>query len=100
MIVIAGTIAFDPDKAEQMLASATTLMEATRAEEGCLDYVMAADPLIPGLLRLFERWENEEHLGAHMAASHSRTFQKSLGDCGVSGVSIDRYEVASVTKLL
>ena len=35
-----------------------------------------------------------------MTASHSLTFQKSLGDCGVSGVSIDRYEVASVTKLL
>ena len=100
MIVIAGTITFDPDKAEQMLVSAATLMEATRAEEGCLDYVMTADPLIPGLLRLFERWENEEHLEAHMGASHSRTFQQSLRDCGVTGVSIDRYEVASVTKLL
>ena len=43
MIVIAGTITFDPDKAEQMLASAITLMEATRAEVGCLDYVMTAD---------------------------------------------------------
>jgi len=100
MIVIAGTITFDPEKAEQMLASATTLMEATRAEEGCLDYVMTPDPLIPGLLNIFERWEDEEHLGAHMTASHSRTFQKSLRDCGVSGVSMDRYEVASVTKLL
>ncbi|GIT46063.1 MAG: hypothetical protein Ct9H300mP12_06480 [Acidimicrobiales bacterium] len=33
-------------------------------------------------------------------ADHSRTFQRSLRDCGMAGVSIDRYEVSGVTKML
>ena len=76
------------------------VVEATRSEEGCIEYVMAADPLVAGQLNLFERWESDEYLGVHQKAEHSRTFQRSLRDCGVAGVSIDRYEVSGVTKIL
>jgi quinol monooxygenase YgiN len=100
MIVLAGTITFDPDRSDDLLAAVAVVVEATRAEEGCLEYVMAADPLVAGQLNLFERWEAEEHLGAHQRADHSRTFQRTLRDCGVAGVSVDRYEVSGVTKIL
>jgi len=100
MIVLAGTITFDPERSEEMLEAVVTVVEATRAEEGCLEYVIAPDPLIAGQLNLFERWEFDDHLGAHQKADHSRTFQRALADCGMTGVSIDRYDEASVTKLL
>ena len=100
MIVLAGTITFDPERSDDMLAAVAVVVEATRTEEGCLEYVMAADPLVVGQLNLFERWKSDEHLGAHQKAEHSRTFQRSLRDCGVAGVSIDRYEVSGVTKIL
>jgi len=100
MIVLAGTINFDPDRADDMMAAVAVVVEATRAEEGCIEYVMGADPLVAGQLNLFERWESDGHLGAHQRADHSRTFQRALGGFGVTGVSIDRYEVDSVTKVL
>ncbi|MBJ30491.1 MAG: antibiotic biosynthesis monooxygenase [Acidimicrobiaceae bacterium] len=100
MIVLAGTIDFDPAHAEAMMAAVAVVVEATRAEEGCLDYVIGPDPLIAGRLNLFERWEGDEHLGAHRKADHSRTFQRALGECGMAGVSIDRYDGAAVTKIL
>ena len=100
MLVLAGTIAFDPERSDDMLAAVAIVVEATRIEEGCLEYVIAADPLVAGHLNLFERWESAEHLGAHQKADHSRTFQRSLRDCGMAGVSIDRYEVSGVTKML
>jgi len=100
MIILAGTIDFDPAHTDDMLAAVAVVVEATRAEEGCLEYVMAADPLVAGKLNLFERWESDEHLGAHQRADHSRTFQRSLRDCGVAGVSIDRYDGATITKVL
>ena len=65
MIVLAGTIAFDPERFDDMLAAVAIVVEATRVEEGCLEYVIAADPLVAGQLNLFERWESDEHLGAH-----------------------------------
>ena len=43
-------------------------MRTSRAEDGCHDYVFAADPLEPGRVILFEQWESEEHLAAHAAA--------------------------------
>ena len=100
MIVLAGTITFDPERSEEMLEAVVTVVEATRAEEGCLEYVIAPDPLIAGQLNLFERWESDDHLGAHQKADHSRPFQRALADCGMTEVSIDRYDEASVTKLL
>ena len=100
MIVLAGTITFDPECSDDMLAAVAVVVETTRTEEGCLEYVMAADPLVAGQLNLFERWESDEYLGVHQKAEHSRTFQRSLRDCGVAGVSIDRYEVSGVTKIL
>jgi quinol monooxygenase YgiN len=100
MIVLAGTITFDPERSDDMLAAVAVVVETTRTEEGCLEYVMAADPLVAGQLNLFERWESDEHLGAHQKAEHSRTFQRSLRDCGVAGASVDRYEVSGVTKIL
>ncbi len=100
MIVLAGTITFDPEKADDMMAAVAVVVAATRAEEGCIEYVMAADPLVAGLLNLFERWETDEHLGAHQKADHSRTFQRTLRDCGVTGVSIDRYDGTTATKVV
>ncbi len=43
-------------------------MRASRAEAGCLDYVFAADPIDDGRVILFESWESEEALAAHIAA--------------------------------
>lgn len=100
MIVLAGSIDFDPQHAESLMVAVSAVVEATRAEEGCVQYVIAADPVQPGRLCLFERWETEENLRAHQKAPHSHTFQQSLGECGMSGVSIDLYDVASVTKFL
>ena len=47
MIIIAGTINCDPEKMEEALEAIRPLMEGTHAEEGCIDYVLSADPLTP-----------------------------------------------------
>ena len=58
MIIIAGTITCDPEKMEDAVEAICSLMEATQAEEGCIDYVLSADPLTPGVIRIFEKWES------------------------------------------
>ena len=44
------------------------LMRVSRAEQGCIEYTFAADPLDPGRVVLFEKWETQEDLDAHLAA--------------------------------
>ncbi len=40
------------------------LIESALTEEGCLDYGWCPDPLHPGRIRVFKRWESEAALAA------------------------------------
>jgi hypothetical protein len=42
-------------------------MRASRAEQGNIEYCLAADPIEPGRVILFERWETQAALDAHLA---------------------------------
>ena len=99
MILIAGTISLDPDKVDEALAAIVPLMEGTHAEDGCIEYVLSADPVTPGCIRIFEKWESDEALAAHMKAPHMAVFQGKLGDLGVTGLSVERFDGATASKL-
>ena len=95
MIIIAGTISIDPSKTDQALADAVEMMKATHEEEGNLAYVFSLDPLVPGQIQLFEKWESEEALAAHSASAHMAEFRPKMGGWGVTGADIKKYEIAS-----
>ena len=94
-ILIAGTLTIDPSKVDAALADAAEMMKASQSEEGCHAYVFSADPITPGLLHLFEKWDGDEALAAHSASAHMKTFQSKMPGWGVTGADIKKYEVAS-----
>ena len=67
MLIIAGTFEVDPARRGEFIAGREAGMREARAEAGCIDYVLSADPLEPGRVYLFERWESKEHLAPHLA---------------------------------
>lgn len=68
MVIVAGEFLVDPEEREAFLASRVEAMRRSRAEPGCLEYTFSADPLDPGRVLLFERWESQQALDAHLAA--------------------------------
>ena len=72
-----------------------TMLEATRAEEGCISYAFAQDVLEPDLVRVSEVWESIEHLGAHAATAHMAEWRAAHGRIGISGRSVVSYAIAS-----
>ena len=68
MVIVAGVFTMDPGQREAYMASRMNLMRVSRAEKGCIEYTFAADPLDPGRVVLFEKWESQEDLDAHLAA--------------------------------
>jgi quinol monooxygenase YgiN len=68
MVIVGGTFEVEPSDREQFLASRLDLMAASRAEAGCLEYTFGADPIDPARVVLFERWESQAALDAHIAA--------------------------------
>ena len=75
-------------------------MAETRKENGCISYTFSADLADEGLFHLFEEWEGQEALDSHFKQPHMAKFQGAVGGLGVKGMSIQRYEVGSVSKMM
>jgi quinol monooxygenase YgiN len=75
------------------IAERIEVMRTSRGEEGCLEYTFAADPLEPDGVILFERWESQAALDAHLAAlDTNRTIAPRSS-------SIRIYDVANERRL-
>ncbi|HUZ20011.1 MAG TPA: putative quinol monooxygenase [Acidimicrobiales bacterium] len=92
MIIVAGTFDVAPQDRAAFLAGVQAPIARSRAEPGCVEYSFSADSTEPGRVRLFEIWESDETLGAHLAAL------RAAGNPGhgvaILGQSLTRYEVA------
>ena len=68
VVIVGGIFEVEPDQRDKFLASRHESMRKSRAEPGCLEYVVSADPIEPGRVVLFERWADQASLDAHIAA--------------------------------
>ena len=100
MIIVSGTISVDPEDSNAFLALTAPCVLATRAEPGCTAYGFFADPDLPGTFRVYEEWADEDALNAHMGSEHMAAFLGAAGSFGISGTSIDRYDVTTKTKFM
>jgi quinol monooxygenase YgiN len=95
MLVIAGTIKLDPSHREAATAAAIEMMEATRAEAGCIEYAFTWDLVEEGLVRVIEQWEDQASLDAHFETPHMEAFLAKVAGLGMQGMDITKYEIAS-----
>ncbi|MEV4512614.1 antibiotic biosynthesis monooxygenase family protein [Dactylosporangium sp. NPDC049525] len=95
MLIVAGTGHVDPDHREALLESLTPSLRQARTAPGCLDYVVAADPIEPSRVNIYERWESEAHLNAHLAG----TAQTAPPMPDVRSVEVIRYEISGSMPL-
>ncbi len=66
MIIIAGSLTFDPADRSDVLASLAEVTEASRRDAGCVEYTWAEDLEAANTFRFFECWETQELLDAHL----------------------------------
>jgi quinol monooxygenase YgiN len=99
MIVIAGTISFDPANRAALDSGFDTMQAATLEEAGCLAYECYVSRKDPGTVLMFEKWESEEALGAHMASPHMAAFGAVMGAIGITGIDIKKYTGATEGSL-
>jgi len=94
-LVIAGTIRVPPENLEAFRPHMLAMLEASRAEDGCLVYSYAEDVAEPGLIRVFEAWRDQAALEAHFATAHLAAWRAAWPEFGVSDRRLIAYEVAS-----
>ncbi len=97
MIIVAGEIkvadAGEVEKARDVL---NTMVAATVKEAGCITYSFAQDIADPCVVRIFERWENQAALDAHMETPHMAAFREAAGSLNVVGLDVKSYDAAEL----
>ena len=99
MIGIIGEIRVRPEAVAAARTAMQAMIEASRAEEGCILYAFAEDVLEPGVIRISEKWESWEALKAHGATDHMATWRAALADIDILGRDVVAFEMEEVRSL-
>jgi quinol monooxygenase YgiN len=62
MIIVSGRIYVRPGARQGFLTSSAEAVAQARRAPGCRDFVVAADPIEPDRVNVYEEWESEEAL--------------------------------------
>lgn len=94
MLVVAGTITFDPSHHEAVVDAARRVAEMTRLEAGCTSYEFFGDLSQRGRLLVFEEWDEEAQLLEHLETDHVAEFYAVLQSSDIQSRDIRRYHVS------
>jgi quinol monooxygenase YgiN len=64
MIIVSGRLYVRPERRDAFLAASSEAVKQARRTAGCLDFVVAADPLEPDRVNVYEQWASEAALTA------------------------------------
>ena len=92
MLIILGTVRVPPERIDAARGPMRAMVEATRAEDGCLDYAYAEDLLDPGLIHIIERWRDQAALEAHFQTAHMATWREAWRPISIRDRRLFRYE--------
>lgn len=95
MIIIAGALYLRPEDRDRYLAATAEVAVLARAIDGCHDFVQAADPIDPGRINIFERWESDE-LVERFRAGDLTGPTEPVDVPQVLDASVHKYRISSV----
>ena len=93
MLLIVGTFRISASGVSAAKPAMAAMINASRAEAGCLEYCYAEDILDKGLIHVKEAWVNRATLDAHFASLHIADWRSSWPSLGISQRQLVFYEV-------
>ena len=94
MIIVAGEILIEEGAADGVVEEVRSMVSETRKEAGCISYAFSLDLVDPTVVRIYERWESESALSAHMKSPHMANFQTAIAKVAPKAVNVNFFEVA------
>lgn len=84
MIIVSGKIYVRVGQRESFLTSSADAMVQARKASGCRDFVVAADPVEPDRVNVYEEWDSEEALLAFRGSGPDESLQSVIVSATVS----------------
>ena len=91
---MAGPIYVDEAERDSYLQGCREVIVAARGSAGCLDFHLAADPIEPGRINVYEQWDSVEAVEAFRGSGPSADQTASIREARVA-----QHEVASSQDL-
>lgn len=96
MLIVAGEVKLSSAaQVEEGREAVQAMVAATVQEAGCITYCFAQDLVDPSIIRIFERWESQAALDAHIASPHMATFLAAVGSMDVVNVDTKLYDATN-----
>ena len=99
MLVVAGQVAINPAKWDEAVELVLAAQTETRKEEGVIQYTFSAELEPTHIIHVFEIWEDEEALDAHLQTPHIQTFFAALPSVVLAPPEVQRYYISNVKSL-
>lgn len=99
-IVQYAIIPIDPDARDEAIEALTELGEASRAEDGVVDYRVTTDVDDENTARIIEEYEDDAAVEAHMNSDHFGAFQSKVPEFAGGPVELYKYDVGEKTQLM
>ncbi|GAB2481027.1 putative quinol monooxygenase [Comamonas humi] len=93
MLLIVGTVRLPAENLDRARPAMRAMVEASRAEPGCLEYGYAEDVLVPGLVHVKELWRDQAALDAHFASTHIAAWRAAWPALGIGDRDLRVHEV-------
>jgi quinol monooxygenase YgiN len=93
MLLITGTVRLPPSLLDRARPTMASMIEASRAEPGCLQYSYAEDVLHPGLIHVNELWLDQTALDQHFNSAHIAEWRAAWPPLGIGQRQLYLYEV-------
>ncbi len=92
MIVVIGSFRVPPSMVDVVKPVMETMIVASRAEAGCIEYAYAFDVIDEGLVRVSEKWRDREALEAHFRTAHIADWRAQISALAMSERELIAYE--------
>lgn len=92
MILVIGTVRLAEGAFEKLLPAAKTMMEATRKEDGCIQYLYTQDLIEADVFHVTEKWRDRPALAAHFETPHMQVWRAAIGEVGLLERDLRAFE--------
>ena len=94
MIIVAGHLQVAPEHRAAYLSDCREVVGLARTTPGCHDFALSPDPIEPGRINIFERWDSVEDVEAFRGSDPGGPNTATIIDAHV-----EQYDV-QITALL
>jgi quinol monooxygenase YgiN len=93
MLLIVGTVRLPAENMDAARPVMKRMADASRAEEGCVEYSYAEDVFDRGLIHVKELWVDQLALDRHFATEHLADWRKAWPSLSIGERNLRVYEV-------